>query len=1406
MIDIYGEGGKGGGGHTPVEADDTLSSKQTIRLLFALSEGEIESVDDILINSASASNYASSISYQVKTGTVDQTVINGFSEVEAPITGAGTFPVNLLYNVEHVYSLLGTYDAARLTLMIDRLMQITSQGDRVGYSASLSIYKRHQPYGGTPSTWQLAASITKSGKCTNPYTWDVRIEKPELTLDVDTWGIRIIRDSVNDADDRHYSKTYLSAITTITEAALTYPKTALVGVTITDAKQFNGQIPEIKFKPKGIKFPLPSNYNPVTRHYDETVPWNGSFKSYNEYTNNLAWVIYWVLRNADWGMDIAGADVDLGAFYTFAKYCDELVDNGKGGTEPRFTINHQFVERDSVPQFLMYLLNLGNANFATNEFGQIKVVWDGYGQQITKIITNANVIDGLFQYSSNDLESRTNLVNVTYMREELLGDSDTANFYDQTLIDRYGLQTADVILAGCTSEGQALRKARWTLYNNCYLTEIITFKQLFQGADYSVGDLISIMDSDNVTVAPKHAVIAGYSYSNPTTTITLDRSVVLDNYDYHVEFIDEDGTTFHELSIPQKNGTFSTITYLSSVVPFVAQSIIFKSIHLEPRLAKVVKVEKDENEIYSVTAVQHSEAKYTYVDNIGTIPQPSTSGSYVNFDNYTIPAVTDIAVQQVFATNGVVEFNKLTVSWLWSTPVGVALYVPTFDISYRRDNQEFVRVRGLQATEFDIDYAVPGVYEIYIWAVNPFTGLKSVNTYLLYNYRITSATSTLLPPTSVVVPNTSGVSFSGRNLVLEWAYNTANDAVKDSIRDYVVEVLTSANVVKGTYTVPLNANKGGSFTLSFDENSAIFGSPTRSFNVRVYSRDTVGDLSTYIAVSPINPAPVVTTFDASAVFNAAYLKATIPTDTDLVSYTFKQYDASSGGTLLASISSTSNYLDFQATAGTTYYYSVTPYDVYGAGTETTRVSVSALSIDADTYTYTGLVFKPNDPSNNSVSWTSFVATKNGTTSVTVNSGNAAWTTGIIYLYYIPNNTTLQATTSLVTAVSGRILATYKGGTDLTSDSGRAFTSGDMVLAGTIGSNQLVTGSAVITQSAQIGNILQSDNYSNSGTFTGWRLDKTGTLYANSISLKDSAGNTIFASGTGFNWNNVTGTNVPAANATVGATWGTNISNQPTSLSGINSTEGTKLASIATGATANASLSGAGAPSAGTGQTGDSYFDTTTGLMYWKQSTGWSKVVPQITNSNVSTFIASAAIGQTQIGNAAIGTAQIGDAQITNAKIDRASIDKLQVVTADIVDASVETLKIAGNAVTIPLSAFTSGSLNVSAGVNTTIQTLTTGVLSTTVSTSVIISFGATIKTTVSASSGSIELDVDGIMAYYTVIYVSTGVPVNPSLTFSSSYKIDVPANTSKTITIILNISSSNGSVNNRYINLLAVKR
>ena len=138
--------------------------------------------------------------------------------------------------------------------------------------------------------------------------------------------------------------------------------------------------------------------------------------------------------------------------------------------------------------------------------------------------------------------------------------------------------------------------------------------------------------------------------------------------------------------------------------------------------------------------------------------------------------------------------------------------------------------------------------------------------------------------------------------------------------------------------------------------------------------------------------------------------------------------------------------------------------------------------------------------------------------------------------------------------------------------------------------------------AKIGNVISSDNYN--GSTLGWQLSKSGgTVNLNQLTIRDAAGNIILSSGTGVPWSAIAaGGGKAADNATVGATFGSNI-------------------------------------------------------------------YGQITPANVSTYIA----------NAAIKTAQIGDL-------------------------AVDTLQIAGNAVTVPASAYSAAGQGLGGG-NQEIQAL-----------------------------------------------------------------------------------------------------
>lgn len=139
--------------------------------------------------------------------------------------------------------------------------------------------------------------------------------------------------------------------------------------------------------------------------------------------------------------------------------------------------------------------------------------------------------------------------------------------------------------------------------------------------------------------------------------------------------------------------------------------------------------------------------------------------------------------------------------------------------------------------------------------------------------------------------------------------------------------------------------------------------------------------------------------------------------------------------------------------------------------------------------------------------------------------------------------------------------------------------------------------------AKIGNIIQSTALAADGN-PNWKIDKTGGIDARNITIRDTDGNIMLASG------------------------------------------GTLSASLISGLGAFATLS-------------------------------------QITPSNVSTYIASAAIG----------SAYIEDASIISAKIDTAAVD---------------TLKLAGQAVTIPSSAYTSADYSIAQSSTSwyTVQSLT----------------------------------------------------------------------------------------------------
>lgn len=116
--------------------------------------------------------------------------------------------------------------------------------------------------------------------------------------------------------------------------------------------------------------------------------------------------------------------------------------------------------------------------------------------------------------------------------------------------------------------------------------------------------------------------------------------------------------------------------------------------------------------------------------------------------------------------------------------------------------------------------------------------------------------------------------------------------------------------------------------------------------------------------------------------------------------------------------------------------------INGGALGANSVAINALTIGSRNVATTGLLFEHNDPATNSVSWTAgtirYTNDAGAVVSRSIAAGNAAWASGVLYLYWVKDSTALSVTTNQATAFTDNtlVLATYSGGVNLNASVGR----------------------------------------------------------------------------------------------------------------------------------------------------------------------------------------------------------------------------------------------------------------------------------------------------------------------------------------------------------------------------------
>lgn len=1094
-----GGGGKGGGGggRPAQEAPNTLSSAAAVRIVEVVSEGEIEGIcggaQGIYLNGtplqASAGNYNfPRAGWEYRVGLPVQDYMQGFSNIETEV--AVNTPVTVPAAV--VRTVGATVDAVRVTVQLPEGLsqQDTSTGDLNGSSVSFVIDTKPSSSG----TWVNAQTYTISGKTTSVYEKQYRIARPAGT---GSWDVRVLRVTADSTVASLRNATTVSRITEIQEVkseVVQYNNTAVVGLVI-DAESVGNQIPNRSYLVKGLKVKVPSNYNPVTRVYSGI--WNGTFQT--AWTDNPAWILYDLLTNERYGMGefITPSNIDKFSFYDAAVYNDagivyDLAGNyasggvpdGKGGFEPRFTCNIVIASREEA---LRVLQTIAGSMRATLSYvnGLLTVLQDRPSDPV-KLITKANVIDGLFNYKGTGLFERHTGVNVTFndrtdrhlQRITTVDASTTTGAMRTALLAaeaKYGYNPVDVAAYGATTEGQAIRHGRWLLDTEINQTELAQWSMSLNGFDLLPGDIVQVYDEDYTD-----KVGAGRIVSVTGTTVVLDRAVALST-DAKLRVLLADGVTIEERDIVESGGTLSTITLntaFSQAVPNGRDYILVTTV--APRQFKILSVSQTENNEVSVEAVQHDPNKYARVELGVEVPAPV----FTNATPTTVNAPTGLTFRESQINDANEGLNgvrrSLLVSWV-APSQGV---VRSYQVRYRVNLGDWVNA-NVTTPSFNIEQAYAGAYEVMVSGVS-IQGNVGDSTSGTYTINTTGGgASTLNAPTTLQVVG-GGTAFTSPDLTFEFTNPASNATVLDAtLRDFEIRIYETAGntVVRTVYVPAVAAGQKASFSYTYPMNLTD-GGPRRTLRVEVRCRDAKNNLSNAANVTFTNAAPAALTGVAvSGSFKNNFIKWTASTDPDIAGYlvwrgTTAGFTPSASNLVFDGVASA--FTDSGLPDLTTYYYKLAAYDEFGknytgAGLNVvTSTAVTTLdTIQTNEYRVSGVTWEPNDPSPNSVSWTACTVIKSlgssAGSSFAVAAGSAAWTTGVLYIYYTEGEGIFRSTTALANAVAPNkiIVATYRGGTDLEVGDGKAFTDGSLLIAGTVGAAQLVAGSAVITGSAQI---------------------------------------------------------------------------------------------------------------------------------------------------------------------------------------------------------------------------------------------------------------------------------------------------------------------------------------------------
>ncbi|EPQ2425963.1 phage tail protein [Enterobacter hormaechei] len=635
----------GGKASTPKLLDDNLKSKQFYRVLDLISEGPIagpvdqEHLSSFKLNKTPITDSngnvnVNGISVAWRPGSETQEPINGFSAIEATtiVNTEVTYDTPLVRTVTDQ-----DVTRVRFNIGVTGLMEQDSKGNQKNTSVTMVIETRTGSSG-----WVMEKTVTITGKISGEYLEAHVIDAP----DTKPFDIRVRRITPDSSSDLLSNGTVWNSYSEITDDNLSYPFSAVAGSVI-DRDQYT-DTPSRTYHLRGLIVDVPDNYEPISRTYSGL--WTGGFKK--AWTNNPAWLFRELAKNTRFGLAKRAGyiDVDDGALYILSQYCDQLVDDGYGGKEPRMTLNAYITEQASARDILDKIASMFRG-IALWDGLRLSVMLDAPQDPIATI-TNANVVNGEFKRSSVKRSEKYNAVVVSWTDPDNGWEQVKEYVSDDEMIAKGNYNETTLEAFGCTSRGQAWRAGKWLLETAKRESSRLSFQMARDAIHFTPGDIVEVMDNDYAGTRLGGRIV---SHSGKVITVdAVDSSVVTNGSTMSI--MGRDGK-FSRYEIDGVNGNNVT---LKNEPEWVRAGTVFaiSTASVAIRLFRILSVaETENNSVYSITASLHDPNKQAIVDEGAVFEVPSDT-----LNGYRVPNVENL---RILNTN--TETVQVTATWETAT-------------------------------------------------------------------------------------------------------------------------------------------------------------------------------------------------------------------------------------------------------------------------------------------------------------------------------------------------------------------------------------------------------------------------------------------------------------------------------------------------------------------------------------------------------------------------------------------------------------------------------------------------------------------------------------------------------------------------------------------------------------------